>query len=117
MPSFRRQILFYLIIALLFFFGMRLLYNSGTAPERIPYNDFIEQVEKDRVKKVIVYGDEIEAELKDGQDVVSTRPADHSLSDLLLEKNILYETNPPRGPSWWQTALTYACLLYTSRCV
>ncbi len=108
MPSFRRQILFYLIIALLFFFGMRLLYNSGTAPERIPYNDFIEQVEKDRVKKVIVYGDEIEAELKDGQDVVSTRPADHSLSDLLLEKNILYETNPPRGPSWWQTALTYA---------
>ena len=108
MPSFRRQILFYLIIALLFFFGMRLLYNSGTAPERIPYNDFIEQVEKDRVKKVIVYGDEIEAELKDGQDVVSTRPADHSLSDLLLEKNILYETNPPRGPSWWQTAVTYA---------
>ena len=108
MPSFRRQILFYLIIALLFFFGMRLLYNSGTAPERIPYNDFIEQVEKDRVKKVIIYGDEIEAELKDGQDVVSTRPADHSLSDLLLEKKILYETNPPRGPSWWQTALTYA---------
>ncbi len=108
MPSFRRQIMFYLIIALLFFFGMRLLYNSGSAPERIPYNDFIEHVEKGRVKKVIVYGDEIEAELNDGQDVVSTRPADHSLSDLLLEKNILYETNPPRGPSWWQTALTYA---------
>ncbi len=108
MQLFRRQILFYLIIALLFFFGMRLLYNTGTAPEQIAYNDFIEQVEANRVKKVILYGDEIQAELKDGRTVVSTRPGDHSLSDLLLEKNIEYETNPPRGPSWWQTALTYA---------
>ena len=108
MHLFRRQILFYLIIALLFFFGMRLLYNTGTAPEQIAYNDFIEQVEANRVKKVILYGDEIQAELKDGRTVVSTRPGDHSLSDLLLEKNIEYETNPPRGPSWWQTALTYA---------
>ncbi|NLA27033.1 MAG: ATP-dependent metallopeptidase FtsH/Yme1/Tma family protein [Firmicutes bacterium] len=108
MQLFRRQILFYLIIALLFFFGMRLLYNTGTAPEQISYNNFIEQVETNRVKKVILYGDEIEAELKDGRAVVSTRPGDHNLSDILLEKNIEYETNPPRGPSWWQTALTYA---------
>ncbi len=106
--SFRRQIIFYLIIALLFFFGMRFLYNNGAAPEKIPYNDLIEQIETDKVKKVTVYGDEIQAELKDERTVVATRPADHNLSDLLLEKEIEYETNPPRGPSWWQTALTYA---------
>lgn len=108
MHSFRRQIIFYLLIALLFFFGMRLLYNNGTAPEKISYNELIEQVEANSVKKVILYGDEIQAELKDGRAVISTRPVDHNLSDLLLEKNIEYETNPPRGPSWWQTALTYA---------
>ena len=108
MQSFRRQITFYLVIALLIFVAMKLLFNTGAPPEKIPYNDFIEQVQKNRVEKIIAYGDEIEAELKDGRTVITRRPDDHNLTDLLLEKNIVYETNPPRGLSWWQTALTYA---------
>jgi len=76
-------------------------------PEKIPYNEFVQQVQSSRVEKVTIYGNEIEAELKDDRTVTTIRPDDHSLTDLLLEKDIPYETNPPRGPSWWQTALTY----------
>ena len=107
MKFFRRQVTFYLVIALLFVVMMKLLFNPGAAPEKIAYNEFIQQIENDQVKSVTTYGDEIEAELKDDRIVTTIRPDDHTLSDLLLGKNIPYETNPPRGPSWWQTALTY----------
>ena len=107
MKFFRRQVTFYLVIALLFVVMMKLLFNPGAAPEKIAYNEFIQQIGNDQVKSVTTYGDEIEAELKDDRTVTTIRPDDHTLSDLLLGKNIPYETNPPRGPSWWQTALTY----------
>ena len=107
MQLFRRQIMFYLVIALLIIVMMKLFFNTGPAPEQIPYNEFIQMVEDEKVKSVTAYGDEIEAELKDDRTVTTVRPEDHLLTDLLLSKNISYETNPPRGPSWWQTALTY----------
>ncbi|HHW74425.1 MAG TPA: ATP-dependent metallopeptidase FtsH/Yme1/Tma family protein [Firmicutes bacterium] len=107
MQLFRRQVTFYLVIALLFIVMMKLLFNTGTAPEKIPYNEFIQMIQNEQVKSVTAYGDEIEAELKDERVVTTVRPEDHALTDLLLEKDISYETNPPRGPSWWQTALTY----------
>ena len=108
MHPFRRQILFYLIIALLFFVAMKLMLDAGSAPDKIAYNEFVEQVKNNRVEKVVAFGNEIEAELKDGSTVITRRPDDHNLTDLLLENNIPYETNAPRGPSWWQTAITYA---------
>lgn len=107
MQFFKRQVTFYLVIALLFVVMMKLLFNPGLMPEKIPYNEFVQQVQSSRVEKVTIYGNEIEAELKDDRTVTTIRPDDHSLTDLLLEKDIPYETNPPRGPSWWQTALTY----------
>ncbi|HOJ84197.1 MAG TPA: ATP-dependent metallopeptidase FtsH/Yme1/Tma family protein, partial [Bacillota bacterium] len=105
MHPFRRQILFYLIIALLFFVAMKLMLDAGSAPDKIAYNEFVEQVKNNRVEKVVAFGNEIEAELKDGSTVITRRPDDHNLTDLLLENNIPYETNAPRGPSWWQTAI------------
>ncbi|HPU00731.1 MAG: ATP-dependent zinc metalloprotease FtsH [Firmicutes bacterium] len=108
MQPFRRQIFFYLIVALLFFAAMKLMFDAGMSPEKIPYNEFVEQVERGQVEKVVAYGNEIEAELKDGRKVMTRRPDDHNLTDLLLEKDIPYETNAPRGPSLWQTVLTYA---------
>ena len=107
MQFFRRQVTFYLVIALLFIVMMKLLFNTGAAPEKVPYNEFIQMVQDEQVKSVTTYGDEIEAELKDDRVVTTVRPEDHALTDLLLGQNISYETNPPRGPSWWQTALTY----------
>ncbi|NLA04466.1 MAG: hypothetical protein GX881_01970, partial [Firmicutes bacterium] len=98
MQLFRRQITFYLVIALVLIVMMKLFFNTGTAPEKIPYNEFIQLVEDDQVKNVTAYGDEIEAELKDDRLVTTVRPEDHLLTDLLLGKNISYETNPPRGP-------------------
>lgn len=107
MKFFRRQVTFYLVVALLFVVMMKLLFNTGAAPEKISYSEFIQQVENDQVKSVTTYGDEIEAELKDERTVTTIRPDDHTLTDLLLGKNIPYESNSPRSPSWWQTAFTY----------
>lgn len=106
MSPFLRQITFYLVIALVVFVLLA-TFNTGSPPEEISYDLFILKVEKGEVEKVAAYGSEIEAVLKDGSIVKTTRPDDHNLTELLLANNVIYETYPPRGPKWWQSALTY----------
>jgi len=106
LSPFLRQITFYLVIALVVFVLLA-TFNTGSPPEEISYDLFIQKVEKGEVEKVAAYGSEIEAVLKDGSIVKTTRPDDHNLTELLLAKNVIYETYPPRGPKWWQSALTY----------
>jgi cell division protease FtsH len=106
LSPFLRQITFYLVIALVVFVLLA-TFNTGSPPEEISYDLFILKVEKGEVEKVAAYGSEIEAVLKDGSIVKTTRPDDHNLTELLLANNVIYETYPPRGPKWWQSALTY----------
>ncbi len=106
MSPFVRQIIFYLVIAMVVFMIFS-MFNTGAQPEEISYNQFVQKIDRDHVERVTIFGNSIEAVLVDGREVETTRPEDHNLSDLLLEKGIHYETHPARGPEWWQTALTY----------
>jgi len=106
LSPFVRQILFYLVIILVVVI-LFTMFNTGTQPEEISYNQFIQKVNRDEVEKVVVHGNSIEAVLTDGTEVETTRPEDHNLSEILLDKNINYESYPARTPEWWQTALTY----------
>jgi cell division protease FtsH len=106
LSPFLRQITFYLVIALVVFILLA-SFNSTTPPEEIAYDAFIRNVERGVVESVAVYGNDVEAVLTDGTLVKTTRPEDHNLTALLLENNVSYETNPARGPAWWQSALTY----------
>ncbi len=106
MSPFFRQILFYLVIAMVVVILLT-TFNTGPQPEEISYNQFVEKIENGQVEKVIAHGNEIEAVLVDGTEIETTRPEDHQLTELLLEHNVSYSPNPERGPEWWQTALTY----------
>ncbi len=106
MSPFLRQITFYLVIALVVFVLLA-TFNTGTPPEEIRYDLFVQKIELGEVAEVAIYGSEVEAILTDGTAVVTVRPDDHNLTDLLLAKNIHYETYKARGPVWWQSALTY----------
>ncbi len=106
MSPFLKQITFYLVIALVVF-ALLTMFNTGAPPEEIRYDQFIAKIDRGEVAKVSIFGNEIEAVLNDGTEVKTFRPEDHNLSNLLLEKNIPYETDKARGPSWWQSALTY----------
>lgn len=106
MSPFLRQITFYLVIALVVFVLLA-MFNTGTPPEEISYDQFIQKVERGEVEKVATYGSAIEAVIADGSMVNTTRPDDHNLTELLLAKKVTYETYPPRGPKWWQSILTY----------
>jgi len=103
---FLRQVTFYLVIALIVVLLLT-MFTSDKPPEKINYNEFIQKVEAGQVEEVTIYGNEIEATLKGGRLITTHRPEDHNLSDLLLEKNIPYETNAPKSPPFWETALTY----------
>ena len=109
MNTFLRQITFYLAIVLVGLILLTTVFNNNEKlPEEIEYNTFIQQVNRDEVKEVTMYGgEEIVAVLKDGQTVKTVRPPDHDLTPLLLEKNIKLKTPPKQGPKWWQSAFTY----------
>lgn len=106
MSPFLRQITFYLVIALVVFILLS-TFNTATPPEEIAYNQFIQRVEQGEVASVALYGSEVEAVLKDGTLVKTIRPDDHNLTELLLANKVTLETYMPRGPKWWQSALTY----------
>ncbi len=106
MSPFLRQITFYLVIALVVIVLLS-TFNTGTAPEEISYDLFVRNLESGQVEKVDMYGNEVEAILTDGTVVTTYRPDDHNLTELLLGNEVVYDTNPARGPSWWQSALTY----------
>ena len=106
MNPFLRQIMLYLVIALVVF-ALLATFNTGTAPEEIRYDQFISSIESGEVSSVVIYGSDVEATLADGTQVVTVRPEDHNLTALLLENNIHYESNKAHSPAWWQSALTY----------
>ena len=106
MSPFVRQIIFYLVIALVVVMLLS-MFNTGPEPVEISYNQFVAKIESGEVEKVVAHGNEIEAVLVDGTEIETTRPEDHQLTALLLEHNVSYSPHPERGPEWWQTALTY----------
>ncbi|MEW5784330.1 MAG: ATP-dependent zinc metalloprotease FtsH [Bacillota bacterium] len=107
MSPFLRQVTFYLVIALVVVVILSLATNEKP-PEKIDFNPtFIKQVQTGQVDKVFTRGNEVEAELKDGRTVKTYRPDDFNLTTFLIENNVQYDPNPPEGPKFWQTALTY----------
>jgi cell division protease FtsH len=106
LSPFLRQITFYLVIALVVFILLA-SFNTTTLPEEITYDQLIQRVEQGEIEQVALYGSEVEAVLNNGTVVKTIRPDDHNLTELLLTNKVTLETHLPRGPKWWQSALTY----------
>jgi cell division protease FtsH len=88
----------YLALAIL---GVILLHDfwvGMTTVDRIPYSEFQELLDKNRVAEVVVQGDTIQGVLKepreDGKNRFVTNRVDSSLADQLQEKGVTFASRP-----------------------
>lgn len=82
-------------------------FNMQSPTEEVGYSDFIAEVQRDQVKKVVVDGLTIAGERYDGSNFETIRPMvdDPKLMDDLLEHNVVVEGRKPEQQSVWTQLL------------
>jgi len=82
-------------------------FNMQSPTEQVGYSDFIEQIQQDQVKKVVVDGLTITGERFDGSQFETIRPMveDPKLIDDLLEHKVEVEGRKPEQQSVWTQLL------------
>ena len=106
MSDMAKNLLLWLVIAavLLSVFNN---FNMQSPTEQVGYSDFIEQIQQDQVKKVVVDGLTITGERFDGSQFETIRPMveDPKLIDDLLEHKVEVEGRKPEQQSVWTQLL------------
>ncbi|KGM57024.1 ATP-dependent metalloprotease [Lysobacter arseniciresistens ZS79] len=87
-------------------FGPR---TAGGGVETLAYDQFIQQVQADRVESVKIAEDRttITGERKDGSSFTTYSPGDKDLVNDLLEHDVAITQTPPGGPSFWSIVLNF----------
>ena len=82
-------------------------FNTQGKNEQVGYSAFIQEVQNDRLSKVVVDGLSISAERKDGSSFETIRPMveDPKLMDDLLTHNVIVEGKQPEQQSVWTQLL------------
>ena len=82
-------------------------FNLRTSTEQVGYSAFVNEVQTDRLSKVVVDGLIISAQRKDGSTFETVRPMveDPKLMDDLLSHNITVEGKKPEQQSVWTQLL------------
>ena len=82
-------------------------FNTQGKNEQVGYSAFIQEVQNDRLSKVVVDGLSISAERKDGSSFETIRPMveDPKLMDDLLTHNVVVEGKQPEQQSVWTQLL------------
>ena len=82
-------------------------FNMQATPETVGYSDFIAEIQRDQVKKVVVDGLTINGERYDGTRFETIRPMveDPKLIDDLLEHKVVVEGRKPEQQSVWTQLL------------
>jgi len=107
LSPFYKNIALWLLISLVMIF----LFNYFNTTEHtkgkstLSYTQFVELVRGGKVKSVILQGDEIAGEQKDGKAFKSYAPADPNLIKLLQEKGVEITAKPKEDSPWYTTLL------------
>ena len=82
-------------------------FNMKSETEQVGYSDFIEQIQNEQVKRVVVDGLTISGERYDGSNFETIRPMveDPKLMDDLLGNNVVVEGRKPEQQSVWSQLL------------
>lgn len=85
-------------------------FKEGPAPNSMSYTNFVDEVQTDRVRSVIIEGVIIEGEHHDGTKFRTIRPDvyDSGLMNDLLNHNVNIEGREPQKPSVWMQLLMAA---------
>lgn len=106
MNNMAKNLLLWLVIAavLLSVFNN---FNMQSAAEQVGYSEFIEEIQNDNVKKVVVDGLTITASRYDGSSFETIRPMveDPKLMDDLLAHDVVVEGRKPQEQSVWTQLL------------
>uniref|UniRef100_A0A7C3V439 ATP-dependent zinc metalloprotease FtsH n=1 Tax=Desulfobacca acetoxidans TaxID=60893 RepID=A0A7C3V439_9BACT len=107
LSPFYKNIALWLLISLVMIF----LFNYFNTAEHsrtkasLSYSQFLELVKADKVKSVILQGDEITGEQKDGPPFKSYAPSDPDLIKLLQRKGVEITAKPKDDNPWYTTLL------------
>ncbi|KIQ98159.1 ATP-dependent zinc metalloprotease FtsH [Lysobacter sp. A03] len=79
----------------------------------LAYDQFIQQVQADRIEKVRIDEDRttITGKRKDGSEFTTFSPGDKDLVNDLMQHNVGIEQVPPGGPSFWSVLLNFLPIL------
>ncbi len=82
-------------------------FSVDSSPLRLNYSDFIEEVQQQQVRKVVVDGYNIHGERLDGSRFETIRPAvqDPKLMDDLIRNQVVVEGRQPEQQSMWSRLL------------
>ncbi|MBB1488100.1 ATP-dependent zinc metalloprotease FtsH [Oceanospirillum sediminis] len=82
-------------------------FSVDSSPLRLNYSDFIEEVQQDQIRKVVVDGYTIHGERIDGSRFETIRPAvqDPKLMDDLIRHQVTVEGRQPEQQSMWSRLL------------
>jgi len=82
-------------------------FNIKSQSEEVGYSEFIQEIQTDRVKRVVVDGLTISGERYDGSNFETIRPMveDPKLIDDLLQHNVVVEGRKPEQQSVWSQLL------------
>ena len=82
-------------------------FNMKSQSEQVGYSEFIQEIQRDQVKQVVVDGLTISGERYDGSDFETIRPMveDPKLIDDLLEHKVVVEGRKPEQQSVWSQLL------------
>jgi cell division protease FtsH len=111
MNDLAKNLLLWVIVAVVLMvvfqaFGPR---TGGGGSETLAYDQFIQQVQADRVESVKIGEDRttITGERKDGSSFTTYSPGDKDLVNDLLEHDVAITQTPPGGPSFWALLLNF----------
>ena len=85
-----RQFAFWVVLLLLIVALFNLFSGSGNTLQsrEIPYSDFVTAVEAGNVSAVTLDGEQVRYRGTDGQDYVTIKPEDATLTDILIQNEI-----------------------------
>ncbi len=108
-----------MILIFLFVSAIVILYNNpNQKPEKISLSDLVTQINSDEVRKIIVDGNKLEIELKNGKKEKANKEAEASLTESLSNygvdnqklKEISIEVKEPSSLSLWIGPILYTLL-------
>ena len=105
MNQISRNLMLWAIIVL----AMVMLFNMFQQPQgitqRVPYSDFLSQVDSGQVMSVTIQGHTLTGRTSDGKMVQSYAPQDLNLVNRLIEKKVEVKAEPPEEQPWYMTLL------------
>ncbi|HZX81056.1 MAG TPA: ATP-dependent zinc metalloprotease FtsH, partial [Lysobacter sp.] len=110
MNDLAKNLLLWVVVAVVLMVVFQAFGPRSAATERLTYDQFIQQVQTDRVQNVVIDDDKttISGKRKDGSEFVTHAPSDPGMMyDLMQHKVSITQQPPPSGPSFWGILLNF----------